>query len=64
MNIHFGLHFSSDAYIDIEKRGGIMFDECIANIDELVKLLPIMLLSVRLLTRRHLQSLGKPIVLA
>lgn len=39
MNIHLSLHFSPNAYIDLPKRGGIMYDECIANIDELVKLL-------------------------
>lgn len=39
MKIHFSLHFSPNAYIDLPKRGGIMYDECIANIDELVKLL-------------------------
>ena len=39
MKIHFGLHFSPNAYIDLQKRGGIMYDECIANVDELVRLL-------------------------
>ena len=39
MNIHLSLHFSPNAYIDLPKRGGIMYDECITNIDELVKLL-------------------------
>ena len=39
MKIHFGLHFSPNAYIDLQKRGGIMYDECIVNVDELVRLL-------------------------
>lgn len=39
MKIHFSLNFSPNAYIDLPKRGSIMYDECIANTDELVKLL-------------------------
>ena len=39
MKIHFGIHLSPNAYIDLPKRGGIMFDECVADTNGLVKLL-------------------------
>ncbi|MCF0197353.1 MAG: hypothetical protein HUK03_09045, partial [Bacteroidaceae bacterium] len=52
MNIHLGLHFTSDAYIDLQRRGGIMFDECVAGVDELVRLLNLHL-------GNHVEELGQ-----
>ena len=39
MRILLGQHFTQNSYIDFKKRGNIMYDECIANVDDLVNLL-------------------------